>query len=115
MPTSSLRYAHRQSASVPIEHAREPILHELKCWPQFFDAIARGCKRHDLRRANDRDFRVGDRLLLREFDPESGGYTGREQIVAVTYITSSKQPCALSEESLNPNFCILSIAHIPPN
>jgi hypothetical protein len=88
---------------------RPPMLHELKCWPRFFDAIADGQKRHDLRRANDRDFRVGDRLLLREFEPESLRYTGREQTVEVTYITSAEQPCALSACALNPNFCILSI------
>lgn len=89
-----------------------PTLHDLKCWPQFFDAIETGRKRHDLRRAHDRDFRVGDRLRLREFDPQTQRYTGREQIVEVTYITSTEQPCALSENALNSDFCILSIVPV---
>lgn len=89
---------------------RSPVTHELKCWPKFFDAIAKGDKRHDLRRATDRDFHPGDRLFLREFDPGSASYTGRCQEVAVTYVTSAEMPCALSEQALNPDFCILSIA-----
>lgn len=92
---------------------RASVTHELKCWPELFGAIARGEKRHDLRRATDRDFRVGDRLLLREFDPDLEAYTGRLQRVAVTYITSTDMPCALSEQALHPNFCILSISLQP--
>ena len=89
---------------------RSAVTHELKCWPKFFAAIARGEKRHDLRRAKDRDFHSGDFLLLREYDPSRDVYTGRTQTVVVTYITSSDLPCALSEQALNPEFCILSIA-----
>jgi hypothetical protein len=47
-----------------------PVEHTLKSWPQFFEAILGGSKTHDLRRADDRDFRVGDSILLREFPPE---------------------------------------------
>lgn len=91
---------------------RAPISHELKCWPAFFDAIASGAKRHDLRRAIDRDFRVGDALLLCEYDPDGGRYTGRRQTAVVTYVTSADMPCALSETALHPDFCILSIAPV---
>lgn len=96
-----------------ISEARPSITHELKCWPQFFSAIAEGRKRHDLRRSSDRDFVVGDRLLLREFDPGIGEYTGRSQLVVVTYITSHALPCALSGDALDRDYCILSIAHSP--
>ena len=91
---------------------RPPLVHELKCWPQFFHAIADGTKRHDLRRATDREFRVGDRMRLREFNPDTKMYTGREQTVQITFITSAEQPCALSEGVLHPEFCILSIAPV---
>jgi hypothetical protein len=87
-----------------------PAVHELKCWPEFFEAIALGEKRHDLRQSRDRHFEVGDQLRLREYDPASSSYTGREQTVVVTYITSAERPCALSNEGLHPDFCILSIA-----
>ena len=84
--------------------------HTLKCWPQFFNEIKAGRKKHDLRRNYDRHFQVGDRLLLREFDPRSEQYTGRSIAVEVTYITSTELPCALSKDALHPDFCILSIA-----
>jgi hypothetical protein len=89
------------------------IEHRLKCWPQFFAAIVSGRKTHDLRRADDRDFRVGDTLLLEEFDPKVGQYTGRKTKVRITYITSANSPCALSDYALHPDFCILSIALTP--
>lgn len=87
-------------------------IHELKCWPEFFSAIASGDKRHDLRRATDRQLEVGDRLRLKEFNPETSTYTGQEQMVLVTYITSEEKQCALSNEALHPDFCILSIVPI---
>ena len=43
--------------------------HELKTWPQYFAAVRSGKKRFEIRR-NDREFAVGDVLVLREFDPE---------------------------------------------
>lgn len=92
---------------------RQSVIHELKCWPKFFQPIALGVKRHDLRRATDRHFVAGDRLLLREFDPDRDDYTGRTQLVAVTYVTSAEMPCALSDQALHPDFCILSIAPVP--
>lgn len=86
------------------------VEHRLKCWPEFFAAIVSGRKTHDLRRADDRDFRVGDTLLLEEFDPKAEHYTGRKTKVRITYITSADSPCALSVFALHPDFCILSIA-----
>jgi hypothetical protein len=92
---------------------RAPRQHVLKCWPSFFEAIARGDKRHDLRRVGDRDFRVGDTMLLREFGPDTLAYTGREQLVRISYITSALEPCALSDQALHEDFCILSIVLVP--
>lgn len=84
--------------------------HRLKCWPEFFGEILEGNKKHDLRRSSDREFSVGDKLLLEEFDPVTATYTGRRQLVTVTYITSHVMPCALSQDALGEGFCILSIA-----
>lgn len=46
----------------------EETIHELKTWSPFFEAIANEEKTFEVRR-NDRDFQVGDILLLREWDP----------------------------------------------
>lgn len=83
--------------------------HRLKCWPEFFEPIRLGRKTHDLRRSDDRDFSVGDNLRLMEYDPETRSFTGRELTAEITYITSADMPCALSQDALHPNFCILSI------
>ena len=83
--------------------------HTLKCWPEFFEAILDGKKTHDLRRSDDRTFRIGDFIRLREFDPRTERHTGREQTVEITYITSADVPCALSEKALDSAYCILSI------
>jgi hypothetical protein len=85
-----------------------PNIHHLKSWPQFFNAIMGGRRTHELRRS-DRDFQVEDILVLHEFDPEKQTYTGPECVVEVTSMTSFAQPCAVSGEALNADFCILSV------
>jgi hypothetical protein len=92
--------------------ARGPIEHKVKSWPQFFEATLSGAKAHEVRRLTDRDYRVGDRLLLREYDPITATYSGRELVVRITYMTSAEAPCAPSEECLHPDFCILSIVKV---
>ena len=82
--------------------------HDLKSWPQFFRPIACGERTHELRR-NDRDYGVGDRVLLREYDPSSDSYTGSYCEAVVTSITSRDVPCAASDLGLHPDYCILSI------
>lgn len=85
------------------------MIHQLKSWPEFFQAIVERRKRHELRRSDDRNFSVGDILCLQEYDNERQRYTGREIDVRVTYITSSDYPCALSEGAMIQQFCILSV------
>lgn len=68
-------------------------VHELKTWPKFFQAVKRGDKPFECRK-NDRGFREGDFLHLREWKPampsdERGaivGYTGSELMCRVTYV-----------------------------
>lgn len=59
--------------------------HDLKVWPQFFDAVADGVKTFEVRR-NDRGFERDDVLVLREWDPATKEYTGQERRALVTYI-----------------------------
>lgn len=63
-------------------------VHELKTWPEAFQAIWEGLKRYELRK-NDRDFLVGDSLFLREYDPVAKEYSGRCFQARVTYMTVS--------------------------
>lgn len=57
-------------------------IHELKTLPKFFKAQVTGNKQFEVRK-NDRDFQVGDILILKEWD---NGYTGAEVNVIVTYM-----------------------------
>ena len=58
--------------------------HELKVWPEFFDALFEG-KGFEVR-LNDRDYRVGDRLILKWFDPKTQTFNGRHVDVDVCYV-----------------------------
>jgi len=87
-------------------------MHVVKSWPKFFDAILTGSRTHELRR-NDRSYHVGDFLELHEFDPVSSLYSGRVCRVQVTSITSAEEQCAVSEEALHKDFCILSVQKRP--
>jgi len=59
--------------------------HELKIWPEYYRAVADGSKTFEVR-VFDRDYRVGDYLLLREWLPSLEEYTGEEARVEVTYL-----------------------------
>ncbi len=63
---------------------------EKKCWPEYFDAILRGEKNYELRIA---DFiaNKGDTLLLREWNPKTKEYTGREIKKIITWIGKTKE------------------------
>lgn len=83
--------------------------HTLKSWSHFFQAIKAGEKKHDLRDNSDRKFAVGDSILLQEYDPFKGEYSGEECLVNVTYITDREHPCAFSGSVLDRNYAILSL------
>ena len=59
--------------------------HALRTWPKFFQAIKDGTKTFEIRR-DDRGFKVGDELELREYDPSMDRYTDNSVKVSITYI-----------------------------
>lgn len=69
------------------------MLHELKTWPLYFEQVRNGNKNFEVRK-NDRNFSVGDELILKEYVPkgyyEDGlnddKYTGRIIHRKVSYI-----------------------------
>jgi hypothetical protein len=77
--------------------------HELKCWPESFDAVERGEKRFEFRR-DDRGYDVGDVLVLRRWDPKTGDYTGRWLRKRVTYVMRGPR------FGLPRGYCVMSIA-----
>ena len=59
------------------------MLHNLKIESQYYDDVASGIKKAEVR-YNDRDYKVGDMLALYDFDGEK--LTGRCLLVEVTHI-----------------------------
>lgn len=63
--------------------------HKIKCWIEPFRAIRKGDKTCDLR-LNDRDYRVGDFLMLYEFDPTNDQRTGNYEYRKITHILTEE-------------------------
>lgn len=87
---------------------------KLKCWPEYYQEVKNGNKTFEIRN-NDRDYQVGDILLLQEWKPRGycatmpsileGDYTGDETEVKVTYIIKDK----LLYIGIMSGYCIMSI------
>ncbi len=58
---------------------------EKKVWPEYFQQILENKKTFELR-LNDFDIEEGDNLLLKEWDPITKNYTGREIEKKVGYV-----------------------------
>lgn len=56
-----------------------------KIWPEYFEAVASGEKKYELR-LDDTAINAGDTLLLEEWDPHKKVYTGRTTEKKVTYV-----------------------------
>lgn len=78
-------------------------IHELKVWTGYFKAIVDGEKTFEVRK-NDRDFRTGDQLHLKEFEPNSKTYTGRECVKTVTYMMMGPA------FGVEPGHCVMAIS-----
>ncbi len=59
------------------------MIHDLKILPEYFNVVRNGIKTFEIRK-NDRDYRVGDILWLKEWDGNK--YTGRDTTRKVIYI-----------------------------
>ena len=85
-------------------------IHEVKSWSHLFDAIRWGKKPYDLRK-NDRNYKIGDVLILEKYDNIAGRYTGDVCRRTVSYITNNDTPCAVSSAVLPNEYCILGFEH----
>jgi len=74
----------------PVKAGADPdhqkTTHELKSWPEYWSAVVEGRKTFDVRKGNDRTYRVGDDLLLKEWDHTKKEYTGRETRRTISYV-----------------------------
>ena len=85
---------------------REILVHELKTWPAYFNDLSCGIKPFEIRR-HDRDFRAGDILWLREWDPAMLSYSGRELHRQIAYMTERGNPW------VKEGFVVLGLRAVP--
>lgn len=78
--------------------------HMLKLLPQYFKPVEEGTKTFEIRE-NDRDYKVGDTLILREYLNNDclSGYTGQAISKEVSYILEGGQ------YGLEDGYCILGL------
>jgi hypothetical protein len=98
---------------------RMPSVHSLKTWPEMFQHVWTGAKPFEYRQ-DDRDYQVGDLLLLREYSPvcvtcgsaspgtcDDGctpeGYLNRVIMARATFVMRH------SHWKLQPGYCIIGI------
>ena len=77
--------------------------HELKTWPDYFEMVKAGEKHFEVRRY-DRNFQPGQTLLLREWDPGSKEYTGRQVERRISFMRT-----AGSMIGIEKGYCILGL------
>jgi hypothetical protein len=61
------------------------MIHELKTHPEYFQKSIERIKKFEIR-YNDRNFKFGDEIILKEYDYQLNIYTGREIYGVITYI-----------------------------
>jgi uncharacterized protein YqfB (UPF0267 family) len=66
------------------------MIHNLKTWPEYYEQVDVGAKTFEIRKADDREFKVGDILRLYEFDPIEQVCSGRVTPVIVSYILAEQ-------------------------
>lgn len=81
---------------------------EKKTWPVLFEKVLNGEKNFDLRIA-EFECEVGDVLVLREWDPDTKDYTGRQLEKTVTFVMKTKDLKFWSQEDIDElGFLVMS-------
>lgn len=80
-------------------------IHELKCWPESLDPLFKGLKSFDVRK-NDRNFKPGDLVVFKEWEPKIKSYSGRWVRKRINYmITGTIAP----SHGLATGYCVLQL------
>ncbi|HFL2424881.1 TPA: DUF3850 domain-containing protein [Clostridioides difficile] len=66
------------------------MVHELKIDHEFFIPILENIKTFEIRK-NDRNYKKGDIIILKELNEDKASFTGRYIKVKITYISDYQQ------------------------
>jgi ribosomal protein S17 len=81
---------------------------EKKAWPELFDKMLSGEKNFDLRLA-EFECEEGDILVLKEWEPKTKQYTGRELEKEITFVIKTKDMKFWSKEEMDKlGFVVMS-------
>lgn len=83
------------------------MVHRLKCVNPYFNEVAAEQKKFEIR-LNDRDFKVGNQILLIEIDNEKAP-TGNWCQLSIDYIFTD------TAYGLKPNYCVMGVTKIGGN
>ena len=72
---------------------------EKKVWPEYFERILSSDKNFEVRLA-DWVCKIGDILILKEWDPKTKKYTGRSVKKRVTFVYKTKDQKFFSQEDV---------------
>jgi len=78
--------------------------HQLKTHPQYFQAVRAGTKKFEFRK-NDRNFEVGDRVILKEYNPKTKRYTNQMLQIQITYVLKDY-------DGIEDGYCIFSFDRV---
>ena len=87
--------------------------HELKIWSEYYKDIISKIKRFEIRK-NDRNFQVGDQLILREFEPCKECNGGGKVVTSIT--TGNEEitecDCKKPHGKYTGNGCVTSVDYV---
>jgi len=78
--------------------------HELKIWPEHYSLIDSNIKQFEIRR-NDRDYRAGDTVHMREWNPDKYLYTGKSLRRKITCVV-------VGASGLRPGYCVIGLTTV---
>ena len=73
---------------------------EKKIWPEYFEKVKKGVKTFEVRLA-DWECNEGDVLVLREWNPETKKYTGRQLEKTVACVVKTKDCSFWTEDEID--------------
>lgn len=85
---------------------RPPCAHELKVNPEYYLDLSTQRKNFEVRR-KDRDYQVGDFIILKEYNCNSNNYTGHWILSRISYILDDPRFC-------KEGYVILGLKFIEP-
>ena len=92
------------------------VVHQIKCWPAYFNKIVNGTKRFEIRK-NDRNYKAGDTLVICEWDPEDQSFTGfkvRMHVDSVLQVRDDAGLYVTDNWGLMPGFVAMSLSQSDP-